>query len=498
MNGEGDGEYLVFRSVPRYEYHTKVCLAMQAGVKTSAEEKFHVLVERCRYVLFTFAGEVLVSPQSDHFLLICDPALPESAKFQQTAEKICVVEAWSSPVTSQLLAERLTYTLSARLAPEWNKVGGWLLQGRKFLHHAQPLQAVNMRVNVAQERLEVCVKATRVSFPLIRPEDLGIGQDLLETFLEADDTFVLTEKDFGRRTLHVLPRLSRAKLVSISKRIPPSSKARINNWNLMKSYWKNMYGYRLGVDETDEPKVYYNVSFWNGLTLTYPEWTVRLTEPRPVPRTDPQPILDNFIKDLLAFNKVVLGRQFGLEPVPLVPQVTGVTPSYGQEEAVALCSQPGWPAPTVPYRREELPGETLHSKVWRTAVLSQPGAAGEQQVKTQDSGYSTSGTAISTVTSTSTLPITANRMKPSFMMNIATKEKKTQLKPSHPKTKLTRKMKPNYDPFAFANKFGFRASLVKPLAEAEAQRTLSQKLAKELNAKKEKESDQIVEDFMTF
>ena len=252
------GDFLVLRSPLVFEYHAKVCLAMKVDVQSTAEELHHVVLERCRCVLFTCSGEVLVSPQSDHFLLICDPALLEADQFKRLAGKISLVEAWSSPVTSQVLAECLSYTLSARLAPEWNKVGGWLLQGRKFLHHAQPLQAVNMRVNVAQERLEVCVKATRVSFPLITPEDLGIGQDLLETFLEADDTFVLTEKDFGRRTLHVLPRLSRAKLVSISKRIPPSSKTRINNWNSMKSYWKNMYGYRLGVDETDEPKVYYN------------------------------------------------------------------------------------------------------------------------------------------------------------------------------------------------------------------------------------------------
>ena len=163
-----DGQYLVFRSVSRYEYHNKVCLAMQVGVKTSPEDRFHVLMERCRCVLFTFAGEVLVSPQSDHFLLICEPALSESAKFQQMTEKICLVVAWSCPVTSTLLADCLTYTLSARLAPEWNKVGGWLLQGRKFLHHAQPLQAVNMKVNVSQDRLEICLKATRVSFPLIR------------------------------------------------------------------------------------------------------------------------------------------------------------------------------------------------------------------------------------------------------------------------------------------------------------------------------------------
>ena len=268
-----EADYLVFRSPQRFEYHSKVCLAMQIGVKTPAEDLFHALVERCRYVLFTFPGELLVSPQSDHFLLLCDPAFPQTEQFQQLAGKISVVEGWSCPVTSLLMAECLSYTLTARLAPEWNRVGGWLLQGKKFLHHAQPLNAVKMKVNVANEVVEVCVKATKVSFPLINPEDLGIGEDLLETFIEADDSFVLTERDFGKRTLHVLPKLSRAKLVSISKRIPPCSKARVNSWPLMKSYWKNMYGYRLGLDETDEPKVYYNVTFWNGLTLSYPEWT---------------------------------------------------------------------------------------------------------------------------------------------------------------------------------------------------------------------------------
>ena len=269
----------------------------------------------------------------------------------------------------------------------------------------------------------------------------------------------------------------------------------------MKSYWKNMYGYRLGVDETDEPKVYYNVSFFNGLTLTYPEWTVRLSNPRPVPRTDPQPILDNFVKDLLTFNKIVLGLQFHLEPVPLVPQVTGVTPSYGQEEDAALCSQVGWPAPSVPYRKEEQQGEKLHSKVWRTESIS---PVVEQQVKTevrtQDSGYSTSSGNPSVISSNNNLPMTANRMKPSFMMNIASKDKKNQLKPYHHpvKTKLTRKMKPNYDPFAFANNPEIRASLAKPQAKAEAPRTLSQKIAGELNAKKEKKSNKSDEDIMTF
>ena len=524
MNEEGD--YLVFRSGERYDYHSKVCLAMQIGVKTSPEEMFHVVVERCRYVLFTFPGEVLVSPQpqSDHFLMLCDPAFPQTEKFQQLAGKICVVEAWSCPVSSQVLGECLAYTLSARLAPEWNRVGGWLLQGRKFLHHAQPLNAVKIKVNVAQERLEVCVKATRVSFPLITPEDLGISEDLLETFIEADESFVLTERDFGKRTLHVLPKLSRAKLISISKRIPPSSKARVNNWALMKSYWKNMYGYRLGLDETDAPKVYYNVSFWNGPTLTYPEWTVRLAEPRPVPRTDPKPILDGFIKDLLAFNKELLGLPFCLDPVPLVPQVTGLRPRYGMEETAlsSLCSQAGWPAPSVPYRKEDQQRPRLHSEVWRTEPSQAAGSGGgrvssvnftgdqgrkaetsvDQQGRTvagtQDSGYSTSGNLTGTTSTSTTLPMMADRMKPSFMMKITTKDQKNQFKPYQPKTKLTRKLKPNYDPFAFEKNPEIRASLAQPQTEPEVQRTLSQKVASLLDTKKEKKSSKIDEDIMTF
>ena len=128
------------------------------------------------------------------------------------------------------------------------------------------------------------------------------------------------------------------------------------------------------------------------------------------------------------------------------------------------------------------------------------GQQGKTEASTQDSGYSTSGNPTSTTSTSTNLPITAGRMKPSFMMNIASKDKKNQLKPYHHpvKTKLTRKMKPNYDPFAFANNPEIRASLAKPQAKAEAPRTLSQKIAGELNAKKEKKSNKSDEDIMTF
>ena len=490
------GDFLVLRSPLVFEYHAKVCLAMKVDVQSTAEELHHVVLERCRCVLFTCSGEVLVSPQSDHFLLICDPALLEAEQFKRLAGKISLVEAWSSPVTSQVLAECLSYTLSARLAPEWNKVGGWLLQGRKFLHQAEPLNAVKMKVNVANERVEVSLAATKVSFPLINPGDLGVDEDLLATFLQDDEGSVLTQRDFGQRTLHVLPRLNRAQLISISKRIPACPEARLTTWTSMKNYWMNIHGYRLGLEETDEPQIFYNLTYWDGLTFTYPEWTVRLAEPRPVPGTDPRPILDDFIKDLLAFNKLVLGRQFCLEAVP------EVSPSYGRAEAP--------PAPTAPSRREQQEPKFPSSQAAARGLSSladftenqwrKVGAPVKARTMVQDSGYPTSVNR----RSTTTLPMTANRMKPSFMMNVATKGKKTQLKPSRPRTKITRpEIIPNYNPFACENDPEVKASIAKAQAKAAAQWKLSQKLLVELctekeEKKKEKKSDEVDLQFLAF
>ena len=76
-----------------------------------------------------------------------------------------------------------------------------------------------------------------------------------------------------------------------------------------------------------------------------------------------------------------------------------------------------------------------------------------------------------------TLPMTANRMKPSFMMNVAATDKKNQLKPSGPKTKFTRKIIPNYDPFAGENDPEMKASIAREQAKAKAQVQVQSKKA---------------------
>ena len=102
-----DDNYMVFRSPCTYESHTMVCLAMKLNIRTTAETVFHMVTERCRCVLFTFPGKVLVAPQSDYFLLICDPNFTSTDSFKSVAAKISVVEAWSSPVNSQVMSNMI-------------------------------------------------------------------------------------------------------------------------------------------------------------------------------------------------------------------------------------------------------------------------------------------------------------------------------------------------------------------------------------------------------
>ena len=170
------------------------------------------------------------------------------------------------PVTAGLPEEALAYTTRARLGPTWNRVGEWLLAGRQFLHQADHLPAAKLRLHLADTRVEFVIAAAQVTFPLLEPWDLGISDHALEDFVVGAEARLGVE-DFGRQQVLVLPRLSSATLLGVSKLLPRGS--RFGEWAAMKRYWKNMYGYRLEQEDGSGPTVYYDVAFRGGATLTY-------------------------------------------------------------------------------------------------------------------------------------------------------------------------------------------------------------------------------------
>ena len=169
------------------------------------------------------------------------------------------------PVTAGLPEEALAYTTRARLGPTWNRVGEWLLAGRQFLHQADHLPAAKLRLHLADTRVEFVIAAAQVTFPLLEPWDLGISDHALEDFVVGAEARLGVE-DFGRQQVLVLPRLSSATLLGVSKLLPRGS--RFGEWAAMKRYWKNMYGYRLEQEDGSGPTVYCDVAR-GGATLTY-------------------------------------------------------------------------------------------------------------------------------------------------------------------------------------------------------------------------------------
>ena len=170
----------------------------------------------------------------------------------------------------------------------------------------------------------------------------------------------------------VLPRLTKAFLLSVTKQLPQG--CRFSDWNGIKRYWKNMYGYRLGPDEVSEPTVYYNVCFGSGQPLTYPEWTVRGSPPQTVPRSDPRPIAAEFLKQVTSSTPSICGQRLVfLDPAstPLVATVPSKTVSSGQ-----ACLKEGFSTPRVPMR---------------STVQTVKGQSSHWSGQADDSGYETVG-----------------------------------------------------------------------------------------------------------
>jgi len=319
---------------------------------------FSLVTLKCRQIIFEFAGQIAASPlvDSNSILMIGHPDLLRSDKFKGFLSKLKLSIYFSQQASSGQIVECLSYTLASRLAPAWNRVGEWLLSGRQFLQASNAIKAVQMKVHFANGRVEVVLKAALVKFPLLKPEDVGVSHEQVEAFLGSESRSALTEQNFGYQNVIVLPRLSRAKLVSVTKKLPEDSK--FTSWSAMKRYWKNMYGYRLG-DDDEEPVVYYNVSFFNNPPMTYPELTVRKFAPRPIPRTDPEPIVRAFIQDLLVTNRTVCGFAFSLtRPINISNNNFNFT--SGTEKPMLKY---GFHNQTVPYRNVDQ-SATYHQPSW--------------------------------------------------------------------------------------------------------------------------------------
>ncbi|XP_052815181.1 uncharacterized protein C18orf63-like [Mya arenaria] len=275
--------------------------------------RFQPQVIKCREFIFTEPG-VIGSPSPDiidhTFHLIASASLVASGKLQNRLTRIGLQVSSPYEVQTELYQACLRYTIIARLSPNWNKAGVWLVQGRDFLTIKGCVNAVKMDVAVVHDELYFTLEAAMLRISPMQVTDLDIVGKSLDHYLTHPGAS-LEKGQIASDWCYILPSMKRGRIASISHEIPEDSP--FTMYRDLKRHWKNTYGYRL--PETDEGINFYQIHFgkFGGKLFTYPFMCLRPRELQRVSRVDPKPILRAFIIELQAKFPTVCGLPIKLQ-----------------------------------------------------------------------------------------------------------------------------------------------------------------------------------------
>ncbi|CAG2232809.1 unnamed protein product [Mytilus edulis] len=148
--------------------------------------RFQIQTIKCREIIFT-EPDVIASPSFELesiFHVVLQQALFKTGRLQARFQKLGLEISKPSLVTPAQYQSCLRYTLLAKLAPNWNKAGQWLIQGRDFLMQAGYANAVKMDLTVTNGELFFTVDASTVRFPSLTIEDLDVPAPCYNNFLQ--------------------------------------------------------------------------------------------------------------------------------------------------------------------------------------------------------------------------------------------------------------------------------------------------------------------------
>nr|XP_055037834.1 uncharacterized protein C18orf63 [Misgurnus anguillicaudatus] len=225
-----------------------------------------------------------------------------------------------------VLQSCLSYSLTARLAPKWNKAGQYLIAGKDFLNHSDKLNAVVLELSITETQLCVSVEANKVRLPPAVIKDFNFPTPVVENFQDTYDAVLYTT--MPNNWCHVLPSMKKGQLISISHRIP--QECPFQSYSEFQRHWNSMYGYQLP-SESEEKVIYCSLYFKpiGDKLFTYPMCCIRTQPVQCFPRVDLQGVLSTFISDL----------QTGLESVCGFPIQMSNKPCYYNNDLVRPVSE---------------------------------------------------------------------------------------------------------------------------------------------------------------
>ncbi|XP_026056654.1 uncharacterized protein C18orf63 homolog isoform X2 [Carassius auratus] len=263
-------------------------------------------VKTCRELVLLHS-DIVASPVLGHFggiTVIMTIAFYKSGILQAFAQKHGLQLNPSQRVFPAILQTCLSYSVTARLAPKWNKAGQYLIAGNDFLSDSGKHNAVVLELSLTETHLCVSVEANTVRLPPAQIKDFNVPAPVVKNFLHSNDAVL--DVDMTNNWCHVLPSMKKGQIISISRRIPQQSP--FQSYMEFQKHWDNMYGYHLP-SVSEEEAVYCSVYFKpiGDKLFTYPLCCIRTQPVQCFPRVDLQGVLGNFISDLQAALESVCG-----------------------------------------------------------------------------------------------------------------------------------------------------------------------------------------------
>ncbi|KAG9276732.1 hypothetical protein AMEX_G9068 [Astyanax mexicanus] len=293
MTGQRE-QCLFFVSVPDMSKLCSVFLSFQSC--SDEGELRNKQIKTCRELLL-LCSEAVASPVLGFCggirVIMAIPFLKRGF-IQAYAQRHCLQLGPPKRVLPETLQTCLSYSITARLAPSWNRAGQCLIAGEDFLSCAGKQIAVVLELNVNEAQLCVSVEAITVRLPPTLLEDFDVPPLVVKNFLSSREAVVHTKPN---NWCYILPSMKKGQLISISRKIPPESP--FHSYTELQKHWTSMYGYQLPPLNEDEV-VYCSVYFKlvGEKLFTYPLSCIRTKPLQLFPRVDLQGALEAFTSDL--------------------------------------------------------------------------------------------------------------------------------------------------------------------------------------------------------
>ncbi|XP_017674964.1 PREDICTED: uncharacterized protein C18orf63 homolog isoform X7 [Lepidothrix coronata] len=228
---------LFFVSLPELQ---KLCAAtVTLSSQVPEAETRSTQIKTCRQLLFLYQ-EILSAPvigTLNQISVVMAIPFYNSGICQAYVERQGATLEGPQTVTPAILQTCLSYTLTARLAPKWNKAGHLLVQGKDFLSHSGRQNAVVVDLNVSERQLCISVEACSIRLPPPELGDFDISENTVKLF-DSNENTVIHQHSILSNWCYVLPSMKMGQIINISHIIPPESPFR--SYKEFQVHWKSL------------------------------------------------------------------------------------------------------------------------------------------------------------------------------------------------------------------------------------------------------------------